>query len=228
VVQTLRGTSPTDIAEGIEELLGNPAAQEHLSKQQASWLDEHNFASVAERLMNTVIGLYEDRHHQNVVGQTGLRKRIEPPSAAVQRASSKLDPEAFLRIAYQRFFDRMPDPEGLSYHKSLIQSGHQTKGEMLDGLEASDEAKRVRQARNGQMTSHPGAKRISYEELDAADDKTFIARVYARLLMRAPDPAGLEGWMQRLQSGSVSRRDVVDAIMDSDEFLERRQLVWVE
>jgi hypothetical protein len=228
VVQTLRGTSPIDIAEGIEELLADPGAQEALSRRQARWLGEHSFASVAERLMNTIIGLYEDRHRVRVVGQIGLRKRIDRSSTAFQRASSRLDPEIFLRVVYQRFFDRMPDSEGLSYFGSLLRNGVQSKAEIIESLEVSDEARRVRRRRDGQQASLPGAVRVPYEELDAGDDKTFITRVYTKLLLRAPDHAGLEGWISRLRSGSVNRRNVVETILSSEEFLERRQLVWVD
>lgn len=53
----------------------------------------------------------------------------------------------------------------------------------------------------------------------ALADADFVALLYRNVLDRAPDQAGLQGWLAQLASGQASRQAVVTGFSDSREFI---------
>jgi glycosyltransferase involved in cell wall biosynthesis len=55
VVYTLPGRSPAALAEGIAELLADPALKERLAANQQAWLDSHSWERLGPRLGNIMV-----------------------------------------------------------------------------------------------------------------------------------------------------------------------------
>lgn len=53
----------------------------------------------------------------------------------------------------------------------------------------------------------------------ATTDEEFVTLLYANVLGRSPDPAGLQTWLDRLDGGGFSREQVVEGFAQSREFI---------
>lgn len=93
---------------------------------------------------------------------------------------------------YQTFLHRNPDPGGRTFWVNALLNGT-TETEVARRLITSGEY----------QASHP-------------DNASFLAALYADILGRPIDAAGLAAWTQQLQNG-VSRDTVAQAILTSDE-----------
>lgn len=109
--------------------------------------------------------------------------------------ASDVRPElnSFVALAYEGVLGRTPDKEGLVYWVNEIASG-KTASDMLTGFFDSDE-----------VTS----KNLSNEE--------FVTLCYRAFLLREPDEAGLQAWVNEINQG-LSRRYVMSRISESQEF----------
>jgi len=101
----------------------------------------------------------------------------------------------FVSGFYEAYLGRGPDAGGLSYWVGQLKSGV-SDAQVLAGILGSAEFYR------DAGSTAPG----------------FVTALYADLLGRAPDPAGLSGWTSLLASGS-SRSAVAAGVVTSNEFL---------
>jgi hypothetical protein len=97
---------------------------------------------------------------------------------------------------YQAAFARTPDYAGLGHNTRLVDGGLTLK-DMANAFINSAEFIQT----YGANTS----------------DTTFVTLFYNNVLGRAPDDAGLSGWLDRLSSGSYDRADVLIGFSESAE-----------
>ena len=97
---------------------------------------------------------------------------------------------------YQAAFDRTPDEAGLSCNTHLLDAGL-TNTQMSAAFVASAEFQNMYGANSS--------------------NAQFVSALYANVLDRAPDPAGYAGWMGYLDSGQLSRADVLIGFSESPE-----------
>jgi Ca2+-binding RTX toxin-like protein len=97
---------------------------------------------------------------------------------------------------YQAAFDRTPDTAGLSFNTHLLDVGL-TRTQMSAAFVASAE-----------FQSTYGSNLTSSQ---------FVAALYSNVLNRSPDPTGYAGWIDYLNSGQLSRADVLIGFSESTE-----------
>jgi uncharacterized delta-60 repeat protein len=97
---------------------------------------------------------------------------------------------------YFATFLRVPDYAGLVYNAGLVRAGTVTPVQLADFFAASPEFAAT---------------------YGALDDTQFVTLLYANVLGRAPDPAGLAGWVALLEGG-MSRGQVLYGFSESAEY----------
>ena len=100
---------------------------------------------------------------------------------------------------YQAFFLRQPDENGFAYWASVRSSGVSLSDiafHFANGPEF--------EARYGALSNHQ-----------------FVDLVYANVLCRAPDASGLAYWVGLLESGSITRWDLMVNFVELREYLDR-------
>jgi hypothetical protein len=97
---------------------------------------------------------------------------------------------------YFATFLRVPDYAGLSFNAGLVRAGTVTPTQLADFFTASPEF----------MATY-----------GALDDTQFVTLLYQNVLGRAPDAAGLSGWVGLLGSG-YTRGQVLIGFSDSAEY----------
>ncbi len=105
-------------------------------------------------------------------------------------------PNAFITKLYIGYFNRAPDPEGLTYWTRLLNSGT-SELSIASSFAQAPEAIAIYNylAASGAVT---------------ADE--FLTSVYSNLFNRAPDAAGLSYWKGELASGKPAGRMIIDLI----------------
>ena len=121
---------------------------------------------------------------------------VTPPPAKIACAT----PTDAVTAAYKLALLRDPDAAGLSYWLLQLQAG-QTRFEMLENFIRSDEFSKARAG---------------------LTDTQFVTSLYAGLLGRAPDAAGLAYYVDVLTNGGV-RSDVALGFVNSDEFADPKK-----
>jgi Ca2+-binding RTX toxin-like protein len=108
------------------------------------------------------------------------------------------DPEAAsISRLYRATLGRAPDDPGHFSWTTLLAEGQRSLRDIAGGFIGSVEFTRT---------------------YGSTNDTAFVTLLYANVLGRAPDAAGLAGWLARLQSGS-DRTDVVLGFSESAEFV---------
>lgn len=97
---------------------------------------------------------------------------------------------------YQAAFDRVPDSSGLGFHIAMMEGVGLSLTEVAQGFVDSVEFK---------------------DRYGALDNAAFLTRLYQNILHRAPDPNGLAYWLGLLDSGALSRGQVLAGFADSAE-----------
>jgi hypothetical protein len=109
---------------------------------------------------------------------------------------------------YREALGRLPDAEGLAHQVAAINGGL-SRAQMIANFVDSPEAAHQFEA------THPGG-------LWVRDSRaTLVGMAYDAVFDRSPDPTGLGFWSQKLASGEMSIRQMVQAIAGSQEFQER-------
>lgn len=98
---------------------------------------------------------------------------------------------------YQAFFDRKPDPSGANYWINLRATNRASMDDIIYGFANSQEFHNT------------------YSNLGNID---FVHRVYHNILGRSPDQGGFDYWLWMLNTGQVSRQNMIVAVSDSQEF----------
>ena len=98
---------------------------------------------------------------------------------------------------YNAAFSRFPDPEGLSYWINIVDSEVNSKKQIANSFLISQEFE------------ESYGKNISND--------IYIKTLYSNVLDRSPDLDGLNYWLERLETGSEDRVDVLLGIAESSE-----------
>jgi hypothetical protein len=109
------------------------------------------------------------------------------------------NPDAdFVEAAYRALLARNADPGGLDYWAGLLESGQLSRMSVVHGIRVS--------------TEH-----FTQEVTD----------FYFTILNRAPDPAGLQSWVQQMANG-VPEEQVTAAFLNSQEYLRKGDKYFVD
>ena len=112
--------------------------------------------------------------------------------------------EAYLRILYQAFFNREPDPSGLSDWLRELENGTD-RSKVLDGFIYAEEF--------GILCRDYGISPVPVA--------AFISRLYQLCLNREPDQKSLAVWVGELLNGTKTGADVAWGFIFSQEFINR-------
>jgi len=227
VVRFLPGRSPIDIANGIIHLLEDKEGQEHLAERQAKWLAEHSWSRIGERLSNMIVGIFEDRHEVSVNAFAAAAQPENVPAREdiMQQLMTEYQTAEFVRMAFFQILGKDANDQQLRRYVGLLREKQKTKSEVLAEICAMESAEdTIEQSLVVGGESRDGTKlnrwTVEFSEIDASDDEMFIRNVYYRFLMRAPHYSEFASLLHRLSSGSMTRRQVLDHILTSEEFVE--------
>jgi len=102
----------------------------------------------------------------------------------------------FVTLLYQNVLGRGPDPDGLAFWTGQLDSGLMVRGDVLVGFSESAEFQA------------------------ASAHQVYVVGVYAGLLLRVPDPSGLDAWVNYLDGGN-SETGFIEAVLASGEYAAR-------
>lgn len=130
-------------------------------------------------------------------GGTDIVKNIELVKfgTVVMPVLSALDQTIEVASFYDALFNRAPDADGLEAWIDAF---------LGNGLSAKQIATQFTQAVEG--------------GIGATSTEAFVAQLYRAALDRAPDAAGLTGWVRLLDGGQADRGDVLTAFVKSAEY----------
>ena len=111
----------------------------------------------------------------------------------------------FVTALYQNALGRAPDAAGLAGWISAIDTGQQTRAQVLMGFSES--------AENRANT----ANRVAAGIWDVSEGASEVARLYDTALGRLPDAGGFNGWVTALNGGS-SLQALANSFVTSPEF----------
>ncbi len=126
--------------------------------------------------------------------------RLAQHGHGVVAAEIQLSAEAWafrVRNEYLRILNRAPDDAGAAFFFDVATSSLRIEPVIL-ALAGSDE----------------------YFAEHENDIETFLIFLYSDLLERQPEPGGAAFWTEKLESGTLTRAQVADALMRSDEYLD--------
>lgn len=98
---------------------------------------------------------------------------------------------------YAAAFGRTPDEEGLRFWFDQILSGSVSREEAAEAFVASDE--------------------FALLFGDGSSDTVFVEALYGTVLLRSPDQAGYEFWLDAFATGELSRAFMLESFAESDE-----------
>jgi len=110
-------------------------------------------------------------------------------------------PEQMKAIAglYVAYFNRAPDPEGLTFWVNQLDNGRDFATISQDFAD-SPEAKEI-------------FPFLATPDVSALDPENLVTSIFNNMFDRDPDPAGLAFWVEVVESGAVAVGDMVEAIM---------------
>ena len=111
-------------------------------------------------------------------------------SAEFEANYGALSDNAFVTLLYHNVLNRAPDAAGLNNWVNALNSGQDTRAQVVEGFSESPEyiAETLNQVEAGLWVGN----------VDAAE----VARLYDTTLGRLPDLSGLTSWTQRLEGGA--------------------------
>ena len=107
-----------------------------------------------------------------------------------------LSNEAFVELIYHNILGRAPDPGGYVFWVMKLNSGQQTRGQVMTGFSESAE----------------------YES--TSSNEVFVTMMYVGMLRRSPDEGGFDFWVNYLDSGG-SGLALIDGFLNSQEYANR-------
>ncbi len=128
-------------------------------------------------------------------------------SVEFQTRFSVEENEDFVTLLYNNVLNRDPDASGLASWVGLLESGTQSREQVVLGFSESREFRLGTDESSSAYVSSGGAQ--------AWTDDVF--RLYQAVFDRLPDVGGHQGWMQALASG-VEYKFVVEQFISSAEF----------
>lgn len=125
----------------------------------------------------------------------------EVSASGLQREASLSDAQMIGRL-YQAAFNRLPDEGGLNNWVSMWEQGWTTERIATAFIESEEF-----DLRYGANTS----------------DAEYVQALYVNALGREPDQAGYDAWLNNLQSGGISREEMLLGFSDSAENISRTE-----
>jgi hypothetical protein len=143
--------------------------------------------------------LNREGEEAGIAAWTGLMNGGTTPSQVINAFFNSVEFDGFVapvvRLYYATYL-RVPDYAGLVFNAGLVRNGTVTLTQLADFFTASPEFAAT---------------------YGALDDAQFVTLLYNNVLARAPDQAGLDGWVALLQGG-MSRGQVLLGFSDSAEY----------
>ena len=186
-------------------------AQTYLDSSLADYEGAGGFTATSfiTRMYQQVLGRDPDQ-----VGMGGWMQHIQQDGSVVPMVfgffhssefmNRHMDDDDFLRICYQVFMDRDPDPSGFDAFRSDLRTGLLTRDNILDIF----------------MDSQEFAAHASFlPPLTLMQD--FMTNLYVRILGRGPDSAGMQAWIAQLQQMHQAL-PIIQAFLASPEFQNRQ------
>jgi SAM-dependent methyltransferase len=147
------------------------------------------------------------------------------------------DDDRFLHFAYLAILRREPDPAGEAHYRSMLNTGRLSKAEVLGHLRFSPEGRTCNATIPGiaepwtpcEMSSIAlarfpvsidcvtGKEEYSLAELLNYDEDRFVRCAYLAILRREPDVVGQEHYSNMLQSGQLSKTEILGRLRFSPE-----------
>lgn len=134
-------------------------------------------------------------------------------------ALKNLNHEASVKVLYQAMLGREPDPAGLAAWTKVLDDGYPF-GSVINGFCGSTEFINI----CNRYGIQPGSVNVGPVIPKPADDtprgliEGFVKRCYVILLERGVDPTGLKDWSDALESGVAQASQIIDGIVNSQEF----------
>jgi hypothetical protein len=129
-----------------------------------------------------------------------------------------LEGEEFIICTYSSLLGRYPDPTGLTHNLNLLRVGT-SKSDIISDLCQSREYKEKRK--------NFGITHQTSKEIEGFGNLEFVQELYRLILLREPDPSGLEHYVGQLNSGA-DRNVITAAIYASDESMELHFIVGLK
>ena len=107
-----------------------------------------------------------------------------------------LNNDQYINLVYQNVLGRAPDPDGYTFYLTHLNNGTLTKGEMMIGFSESPEFQAL------------------------TSNEAFVVGVYVGMLKRTPEPAGLDFYLDLLESGTP-RSAIIPGFYNSPEYRSR-------
>lgn len=130
-------------------------------------------------------------------------------SPEFQATYGSLSNQSFVEQLYRNVLDREGDAGGISHWTGVLNSGAQTRGQVLAGF--SESAENIEKMR----------PQVEAGLWDINETAASVARLYHAALDRAPDVGGLTFWIDALEGGRGSLGDIADGFANSAEFQEK-------
>ncbi len=157
------------------------------------------------------------------------------------------DPVAFVRQQYLDFLGREPDDGGLAYWAEQINSGRMTRAQVIDAFMRSDEFGKtiapiirlyfayflripdydgllywINAYKIGENLTNISESFASSQEFQNRygnlTNEQFVTLLYWNVLERAPDSGGFVYWTNQLNSGRMTRGEVMLGFSESQEY----------
>jgi hypothetical protein len=178
--------------------------------------------------------------------------RSPPPPVIVREVRPRLDrrtAELIVQRAYREVLDRPADPEGLRMYRDRLIFEGWSERQVIEALQRSPEARAVsadaaitrayrevlgRDPDPGGLAHYRRKWREGWTQGQIRDDlrrsgegregyiRSVITRAYRELLGRDPDPAGYATYERAMRERGYTERDIRQAIMNGDEYRQRR------
>ncbi|MGI6680385.1 MAG: DUF4214 domain-containing protein [Bdellovibrionota bacterium] len=116
----------------------------------------------------------------------------------------------FLESVFMNFFGRVCESKTLAGILKRFKEKSLTREEYLKILEKSEEA----QEKNIYLT---GFSKFEVDEFKEFTDRDFVKRAFVRILKRYADSHGLKDFTLKLKTGVLTRNEVIDKIIFSNE-----------
>ena len=176
-------TSPTDFAGEVYRLYEATLNRGPDPEGLAGWVNQLNVGTSLQTVADGFVG-----------------------SVEFQQVYGNLSNTDFVTLLYNNVLHRGPDPTGLSGWVGLLNSGQDTRSQVVLGFSQSPE-----DITNSTPAVDQG---LWVGDVDAAR----VARLYDTVLGRLPDLPGLAGWTQALENGTLTLLQEVNDFMTSAEF----------
>ena len=204
----LPGIGPEQMADGIIELLTDDAKLDEARQRSQAWRGQHIWPKIVERLSNILIGRFQERRNVEVVVPNGAKclDRIIENSADPKEMGPKL---------YRSLLGREPGPAATPRFRAA--QSHNFVRSQMSAIVSSDEfAAKVFDTPS--LLTNLNVSVVDYDQLASMDDTEFVEQCFDKILGRKPVESEREAYLLPLRDGKYDKFDVVEALLESEEY----------